>query len=493
MKNIRAFWLSLSIRFKLLIYFFGIIFFVSVFNLYLNNSNYNMMDQFNDTMTNYYKINELLNLTQINRDAIDKYIRELDDNHLKTFNESKEDIDLLIDELYDRFSSQEAYFSLNAISNSVNSYMPLWIESIEQRENNVSTYYESYYAGTDIHEYTKNYIEELLYTSFREGRILYNTQVEEANLMRQISILLIAGVFSLALIFGALFSNYLVKPIKKLAESSTEMANGNLDIDAVDIQTDDEVGVLADSFNSMSESIRDYVEDLKQKVIIEKKLHEEELAIIKMEQLLKESEFQALQSQINPHFLFNTLNTIARTAMFEDANDTVKLIQALSNLFRYRMKNVGDTVTLEEELWLINEYIYLQKMRFKERLEFRLEYEGDLSTIMIPVFTIQPLVENAIIHGIEPKIEGGVVRVRIKDKTDRYIISIIDTGNGMSKERVDTIMDQTVNNKSDRIGVSNVFNRFKLHFGDRGHFNIRSHEGIGTMIRMIIWKEADHV
>ncbi len=337
---------------------------MSIFNVYLNNNNYNMMDQFNETMTNYYKINELLNVTKDNQRYMDKYMRELDKEALTSFYDTEEEMYSLIEDLYERFQSREAYFSVNAINNSVESYMPpLWHQSIDERQNNITTYYEAYYKGDGIHKYTIGYVQELLYISLREGTSLYNVLADEAAVMRQISLLLIVGVFGLALIFGALFSNSLVKPIKDLAASSREMASGNLDIEAVTIETQDEVGgVLAESFNTMSESIRDYIEDLQQKHIIEKKLHEEELAIIKMEQLLKESEFQSLQSQINPpHFLFNTLNTISRTAMFEEADDTVKLIQALSNLFRYRIKNSEDSVSLEEELWLINEYIYLQK------------------------------------------------------------------------------------------------------------------------------------
>lgn len=489
MDRIKRFWADLSIRFKLLLSFTAVIFFLSSFNLYLNNTNYQMLDQFNETMTDYYRINELMTLLQDNRQYLDIYIRELDQEALNQYQLTEEALKIHTSRLYDRFSSQEAYFSLNAISNSIDSYTGLWGQSVEEREKGIDTYYEAYYSGTDIYLYTETYVQTLLYTSLEEGSELYNALEAQADLMRRISTVLIAGAFMVAFAYALFFASYLVRPIKRLADASTRMAEGNLDIEAVRIESGDEVGILADSFNTMSESISGYVKDLEQKVIIEKKLHDEEMAIIRMEHLLQSAEFQALQSQVNPHFLFNTLNTISRTAMFEDAEDTVKLIQALSNLLRYRIRSSEDEVTLAEELDLIQEYIYLQKMRFKDRLNFVLDVKGNVDTLHIPVFTLQPLVENAIIHGIEPKIQGGTVRIKVRSKKDRTVIAVTDSGIGISKERLRALLDRSRLKNAERIGVANVYNRFKLHYGSAGSFRMLSREGIGTYIRLVINKE----
>jgi len=444
------------------------------------------MAQFNETMTNYYSINELRGLIRANQKAMDVYIRELDDRALDEFYRTEAATEIQIKRLYNRFSSQEAYFALNAISNSVESYKVLWHKSIQERSKGIENYYEAYYEGSGIYDYTEVYVQELLYTSLREGSILYNALAKEADLMHKVSLLLILVVVALSLGFAFFFADYIVRPIKKLADVSREMADGKLDVEDVSIGTGDEVGVLAESFNTMSGSIRDYVEDLHQKVIIEKKLHEEEIANIRMAHLLQSAEFQALQSQVNPHFLFNTLNTISRTAMFEEADDTVKLIYALSNLLRYRIKSSEDMVSLEEELSLINEYIYLQKMRFKDRLDFTIKTQGDLSQVKIPVFTLQPLVENAIIHGIEPKIEGGKVRIRVNIRPKKTVITVTDTGSGMAKDQLDHLLDKCRMKKADRIGVANVFNRVKLHYGERGHFKMYSRKGMGTIVKLII-------
>ena len=122
---------------------------------------------------------------------------------------------------------------------------------------------------------------------------------------------------------------------------------------------------------------------------------------------MKEARFGALQSQVNPHFLFNTLNTISRTAMFENAEKTVKLTRTLANLFRYRLRQKSVIVPLSQELHIVGEYVYLQKVRFGDRLEYVEIVSDECKTVPVPILLFQPLVENAIIHGIEPKVKGG--------------------------------------------------------------------------------------
>ncbi len=486
MKRLRSYWSNLAIRYKLLAAFFSVIIFVSAFNLYLNDVNYRMLDQFSETMTDYYQINELMELVVSNQENMDAYMRTADQDILMEYNRTDRLMSSKISQLFIRLDSQEAYFALKSIRNSVETYREMWDQAIRLKQSGVSNYYESYYHGVDIYRFTQGYVQELLYIRLGEGDALYNDLSQEAALMRRISTFLILGVFLLAMFFAAFFALRLVRPIKRLADASIEMAEGNLDVAVVTIESNDEVGVLAESFNAMSASIKDYVEDLKQKVVIEKKLHEEEIAIIKMEHLLQSAEFQALQSQVNPHFLFNTLNTISRTAMFEKADDTVKLIQALSKLLRYRIRSSEDMVTLDEELSLIHEYVFLQKMRFKERLEYDIKGQTLSSQLRIPVFTLQPIVENAIIHGIEPKIEGGRLRIKVRVTDKKTTISVIDTGVGIDRNKLSHIIDESRLKKAQRIGVANVYNRFKLHYGGRGHFKMYSREGVGTIVRLVI-------
>jgi sensor histidine kinase YesM len=458
-----------------------------MFNLYLNNNNYEITDHFNKTMANYYAINQLLILSNENKEAISFYLRELNPEDKIRYEKSKKEIEELMNQLFDSFHTLETHFLLNAINNSSEAYNLLWNQAIDEREAQVDSYFNQYYRGESIQAYTEKYIEDLLYTSLGEGTELYKQLAKEAELMRGVSFLLIVGVMFFAMFIGFILSNALVRPIKKLADASKKISSGNLDVELIESDSEDEVGVLTDTFNIMSRSIKKYVTDLEQKVIIEKKLHEEELEVIRMEQLVKEAKFNALQSQINPHFLFNTLNTISRTAMFEEAQTTQTLIQALSNLFRYKLRNDSGLIPIEEELDIIKEYFYLQQMRFNERLTFTIKIDETSRGILIPIFSLQPLVENAIIHGIEPKIKGGMVTVAVSSGLSNMnlytSIKVSDTGVGMSKERLEEVKNFELLSQHS-IGVGNVYHRFMLTYGNGTEFYIQSQQDEGTCIEV---------
>ncbi|WP_070000331.1 sensor histidine kinase [Cellulosilyticum sp. I15G10I2] len=483
MPSFKDFWLRLSIKTKLLSYFFIVIAIISFFNLYLNNNNYTIIDQFNGTMTNYYSINRLMVFTEENKHFATKYLREKKEEDKASYLSKKAEILTLVAELETKLTSLDAYFRINAIKNALEVMYEKWDQTILEREQNISTYFNAYYEGERISLYTSRYIEDLFYISLGEGNELYKKLAEEARIMRQISIILIAFSSAFAMFIGFLFVNSFINPIKKLADTSLRISSGDLEVEEVTIASKDEVGILADSFNTMSLSIQSYVSDLKEKVIIEKRLHEEELEVIRMEQLLKASQFEALQSQINPHFLFNTLNTISRTAMFEEAEETLKLIQALSQLFRYKLRNQASVIPLKEELWMAKEYIYLQKSRFKERLTYEIIVDERSQMVSVPIFMLQPIIENAIIHGIEHKVQGGKLRIKV---TSRYIdekeiitLRITDTGVGMSKKRLEEVLSfKDISHRS--IGVSNVYHRFMMMYNQQGTFKMMSKEGCGT-------------
>lgn len=447
------------------------------------------MDQFDQNLTNYHVINQLIVTMRDNQAAVDDYLKTLDEDSVTTYNQTKQHTNQLLSQLEGKFSSLEVYFNLNAIKYSTQTSFEKWDRSIELRKNNQVKYFVDYYEGMKVYSYTEQYVQQLLLDGLDEGVDLYNNLVKKSSSLRTISLVIILATFVLSLFFGGLFSNYLVAPIKRLVDSSKRIAAGQLEVQLLEVKSGDEVGILTDAFNKMSESIRRHVEDLEKNALNERKFHEEEMELIRMQQLLQEAEFLALQSQINPHFLFNTLNTISRTAMFEGAHDTIKLIAALSNIFRFNLRNTGKSITLKEELDMIVEYIYLQKFRFKERLRFEIKHNENLETIDLPVFSIQPLVENAIIHGIEPKIEGGIVRLKIYH-TKRYTyIKVLDTGIGMSNEKLQSIIDHEGIKSTNSIGVKNVLSRFQIFFEGKGTIKIRSRLGLGTVIVMAIPRE----
>lgn len=493
-RRISEMWKHLSIRVKLLASFFCVVTLVSVFNLYLNNNNFAITDQFNNTMTNYYAINRMQLLVEDNYNAVETFLKTLEPEEKIRYQMTKEEIQDMIEPLYQEFDSLDIYFNIKAIANATAMYFNFFEKAISDREQGIENYYVSFYQGSDIQRYAAGYIQSLLNLSLSEGRKFYNQVVKEAEVMRSLSIITIAAMFIFAMLIGLLLTNRLVNPIKKLAQASMNMAQGDLDVEPVSIRSKDEIGVLADSFSIMSANIRKYVQDLKQKVEIEKKLHEEELKIVRMEQLVKEARFEALQSQINPHFLFNVLNTISRTAMFENADKSMKLTRTLSNLFRYRLRQKSAIVPLSQELYIIGEYIYLQKVRFGDRLEYIEEVSDACKAVSVPVFLFQPLVENAIIHGIEPKVQGGKVRFKAMERKNGHgetmiVVRITDTGTGISKERLERIKSFDVAAENS-IGVANVYHRLRIAGGQSGQLTIRSRINEGTSVEIRFAKEA---
>ena len=194
---------------------------------------------------------------------------------------------------------------------------------------------------------------------------------------------------------------------------------------------------------------------------------------------------QMLKSQINPHFLFNTLNMIASTAQIEDAVATEKMITALSRLFRYNLKSAGTVMPLERELKIIQDYMYLQKMRFGQRVRYDTDCAPETLDVLVPSFVLQPLVENSIKHGLSKESKGGRIFIRTWMRGERLWISVSDTGVGMEEERLQQIRaalnDGTENEIG--IGVGNIYRRVHGLYED-GEMFIYSKKGCGTAVQL---------
>ena len=214
--------------------------------------------------------------------------------------------------------------------------------------------------------------------------------------------------------FFAIYSQ--LRPLFKLKEQMQQVMAGNLNAEIATTDSKDEISSLSRTFNNMVTEIGHLIEEIQ---VTQKR--ESELR------------FEMLLAQINPHFLFNTLNMIACTAKLEDAVDTEKMILSLGNLFRYNLKTREQTVTLDRELKIVNDYMYLQKMRFGSRIKYRLSLETDAADVIIPSLSLQPLVENAVVHGLSKKETGGILHIRIWKKDRMLILSVADTGLGMRR------------------------------------------------------------
>lgn len=211
----------------------------------------------------------------------------------------------------------------------------------------------------------------------------------------------------------------------------------------------------------------------------------------------KQAELLALQNQINPHFLYNTLEAIRGDALCEGVEGIADTTEALSTFFRYTITETKNLVTLEDELDNVENYFKIQQYRFGEklRMEVKLPSEGKMVLQRrLPKLTLQPIIENAIFHGLESKAEGGTVSIQVETTDKKLLLSIKDDGTGMDEQRVEELngrlehisVSSVSENKRGSIALANVCRRIKLLFGEEYGVHIYSIQGIGTDVRVTI-------
>ncbi|AOQ25080.1 Glutamate mutase sigma subunit [Moorella thermoacetica] len=230
-------------------------------------------------------------------------------------------------------------------------------------------------------------------------------------------------------------------------------------------------------------------------LLVNKELEDQQASFIhflkrqhQLEQALKDAELKALQSQVNPHFLFNSLNTVARLALLEGAANTEKMVRALARLMRYSLYQVKGTVSLAEEIAAVRDYLFIQETRFSDRVRSRVEVEEAAMQARLPCMVLQPLVENAIIHGLEPKEEGGEITVSARLVGDQVRVEIRDDGVGIPPEVKKAIFDLEVRRSGkgqvSGLGIVNVYRRLQHHFGSNCALDVASMPGKGTCVQL---------
>ena len=211
----------------------------------------------------------------------------------------------------------------------------------------------------------------------------------------------------------------------------------------------------------------------------------------KMEEKKKKMEIEVLQSQIKPHFLYNTLDTIQWKALEKDNYEVADLINNLSEFFRLSLNDGREFISLEEEISQSIAYLHIQKTRYEDKLDYCLNYDKNLNNIYLPKLLIQPLIENSIYHGIKPMDRKGLITIDIYSQADNIIMVIEDNGRGMDKENLDKLklnLDKSIS--TDNYGLYNVNERLKNHYDNRYSIQIDSKLNYGTKISIKIPMEA---
>ena len=329
----------------------------------------------------------------------------------------------------------ERYARTWSILNGYETYQA-YRDELAETQVRESDFVERLYRVYKMQEYLQTYARRLVQVTLKEGNDSYQEKVPVFYNMPYLILAISAVFMGFVMFLTKILSNALVSPAVLLAQCARKIAKNDFTGEDPSVENRDEMGELVRAFNKMKRSTKGYIDTLKENHRMSELLHREEIERVEMEKQLSGARLELLKSQINPHFLFNTLNMIACMAKLEEAVTTERMISSMGSLFRYNLKTSEQIVTLARELKVVQDYMYIQQMRFGSRILYSCDLKVDAEQAMIPAFTLQPVVENAMVHGLSKKEQGGRVHVRIWEQGNRLVISVADTGLGMSEERL---------------------------------------------------------
>jgi len=350
-------------------------------------------------------------------------------------------------------------------------------------------YNEAYKAAERTASFIDMYIDKVLIENLNRRSNAYRFFSESYQQLQFFNFLLILLAVLLTVLLINLFTDALTRPVVHLARMADELSRGNFDVADVEVQTQDEIAITAHAFNEMKRSLRASIREMKEKAKIEKNLASQKLKNLEMQHLLKNAEIASLRSQMNPHFLFNSLNAGVQLAILEEAERTASFMTNLASLFRHNVRRLWRTNTIADEMKGLEFYSRLLAVRFGELYLLRLEIHPQLHSLKFPPMIFQPLVENSIIHGLKDSDTGGTITVRGLKEADRIKFSVQDDGSGIADDLIEPTLkpvhfsDEDFSSQTG-MGMRNVVLRLRLFFEREDIVHIYSKSGEGTIIEI---------
>ncbi|MGP4041448.1 cache domain-containing sensor histidine kinase [Gracilibacillus sp. D59] len=354
----------------------------------------------------------------------------------------------------------------------------------EQEQHELGNYvldteFQEEHVKINVHDFQP---DKSLDNSFQVSSVIpVNEVMKDPNAIYARGFFVIIGALSVSIFLIGIFIRSFHKRIQQLRQTMYQVAKGNFQVKKV-IKGHDEISEVFHDLATTSQSV--------QKIIDEVYIHKIKEETWKRKQ--KEMDFKMLASQINPHFLYNTLEMIRMKAILNKDPEVAKIVKMLSKMMRSALERTDRPVPITDEIKLMNHYLEIQTLRFGEKFSYQLEVEDSVKDFYIFPLLIQPIVENAIIHGLEPKEDDGFIKIMIEEE-DKYIqVEVKDNGVGISKDKVieirERLDDEDYFLDGNRIGLHNVHQRLRLYYGDKYGIEMESIEGLGTTMSLKIPK-----
>lgn len=486
-------WKSFTLQRKLITAFILTTLILLAVNFYTYYSINLMVTNLNKIYMSNVELNELLECLNNVQNSMTDYLNTKTTDSMEAYYRYEGEYQEKISNLNDRATSNSQLLMEKNIKNMSQEYLNVTEQTIEAKRGRNVEKYKVYFENTQtLYDYINIYINSLNNGQFIENSNQYKSLNNMVYYMERGCnvMLVIIAVCNLLLII--LLTRNITAPLRRLAMTADTVAGGNLDIDLLEVTSEDEIGVVSNAFNQMLISIREYIEKLKTSMETERQMKENELL---METHLKDAQLRYLQAQINPHFLFNTLNAGAQLAMMESADRTYEYIQNVAHFFRYNLKKNNEVVTIRDEIELVDYYVYILNVRFSGEIHFEKEIDETLLDTRIPSMILQPIVENAVNYGIRDIPWEGIITLSLSKKENRICLSVKDNGIGILQDKIDKILSSQlkssdISDQSNGIGLDNVIARLKIFYEDEKVFDIRSEgEDLGTEVLIMIPEE----
>ena len=451
--------LAMKIRYSYLLLLIPIVTFLifCFYNLWVNNRNYE--DMLNSTV-----VASEFSLDFKKDFDYETYLLIVENKSVEEsmLEDMLNDANRIVKGLEELTDSQENMNRLNSAKKYLNN-LEIYKNRIEQNLKDGNKYEDNIEIWeNDVQIVTSLLRETIFQYIFFEIKDLQQARTQYQKFfveMIRFSVVAFAAIFVLITALSYYIPLSITRPIRKLSEVTDQVAKGDLTVRS-DVRTGAEVSVLSDSLNTMIDKIDELLEQVKKEQV-----------------RLRKAEFELLQSQINPHFLYNTLDAIVWLAEAGEQKKVVSMVGSLSDFFRTSLNQGKDIITIKEELQHSRSYLEIQQMRYQDILNYEIDVPEELHRYLIPKITIQPLVENALYHGIKNKRGPGRIVISGRKEEDFLILQIEDNGIGMSKERLDQVkegMNQKIPTEKDIYGLYNVNERIRLNFGEKYGISIES-------------------
>lgn len=466
------------IRTKLLLFLLILVILLNGVAFLLYQSNKHSIGQYNQLLNRFFLLNEVSQKTNSVYQSLNIYLaKQTPKTYQKYLHERKE---LKQDQAkLPEIANENNDLTLENYQHMITSFLEeSAIVSGAFQDQNIDRYSSHLKETKNISGFIHDATLTLLNGELTRYQGFYQKVHQRGAYFNQMGILVFISTFLLCLLFAYWFSRGITKPIGRLTAAAGEISEGKLDGEPVRAATNDELSFLTQTFNDMRANIRELVGEIKEKS--------------ELDRLLKEMELKSLQSQINPHFLFNILNTVSRTAYLEGADRTSELVESTAALLRHNLSDLHQPTTLGKEVEIIREYFFLQKARFGERVRFQTDIDESSLSASIPSMTLQPLVENAFIHGVESYEEGAEIKIRIHREEGWVIVEVMDNGVGMDEKtkrkllrsEEDQVNTVEAHGHSTGLGVKNVMRRLQLFYQREHLVAIDSGIGKGTTVTL---------